>query len=348
MMSFYEIGSDRTKGVPTRLLDEMPPGFEMRRNSLFGRADGSSDDGPAEHYLGPLKTATMAMFGNDSWLDTLNVVMTDSQAANETIAAALTMLCQTCPLGNIATFSGSRLCGYADSMFRYGHTPARIYTAFVWDVFQAFRTKRLARATLNTATFSANNALLSQMLQGSSYATRDCTYTSKASDERMTVPVLSVPAIVAASVFSLQVVCILALLAYVYSSRAWTKTLDALAMARVGAQLSAPDVFLVPRETGTLGPARLSRRAAKQLDQIDGLVGSAALTGQQHDIEMATMPPPYAPRGEEPAARDERRAPQQPGAAARGHGLVGPPCAVILATCWRAHDADERWGSWTR
>lgn len=316
MMSYFEIGSDRTNGVPTRFMEELPPGFELPRNRLFDRADSLSDGGQTGFYLGPLKTATMAMFGDDSWLDTLNIFMADSQAANETMAAALTMLCSARPFGHIDTFSGSILCSYPEWYYSYGYTPERIFSTLVRDFFHAFDTKKMARATLNTATFYANNALLSEMLEGTSYYKRDHKYTSESSDERMTVPVLSVAAIATVSVFiGLQVICILVLLAYIYSSHVWTKTLDAMAMARVGAQLSALDVFLVPRETGTLGQARLSRRAAKQLDQIDGLVGSTVLAAQHHDVEMATMPPPYAPRGEEPSTREERRVSQQPGPA---------------------------------
>ncbi|KAL2279861.1 hypothetical protein FJTKL_13211 [Diaporthe vaccinii] len=248
MMSFFELGSARTKGVPTRFLDGMPSGFDIPRGKdLRSRSGISARDSPTSDYMGPLKTATMAMFGNDSWLDTLNLALADSESANTTANGALAMLCQMRPLGNI-------------------------------DVFG--------------------------------------TDTIEESGERMVVPVLNVAVITTVSILvALQVVCIVTLLAYIYSSRVWTLTLDAMAMARVGAQLSALDVFLVPRETGTLGTARLDPRAAKQLDQIDGLVGSTALTGHHHDIEMATMPPPYAPRGEEPSTRDERSVPQ-PGAAA--------------------------------
>lgn len=314
MMSFFEIGSSRTKGVPSRFLDEMPSGFDIPR----GR-DLSSRSDPTGGYMGPLKTATMAMFGNDSFLHTLNNVMADSEPVNTTSNSVLTMLCGMRPLGNIDIFSRDTTGSCTGP--RYGlkgvdwYTPSERFSWLVRDFFRSFYTHKLARATLNTATFYANSALLTQMNEGSASRTQDYKRASAESDERMVVPVLSLAAIVTISILiALQVVCVVILVAYIYSSRVWTLTLDALAMARVGAQLSALDVFLVPRETGTLGTARLNPRAAKQLDQIDGLVGSTALTGH-HDIEMATMPPPYAPRGEEPSDRDERRMPQ-PGAAA--------------------------------
>lgn len=314
MMSFFEMGSARTKGVPSRFLDEMPSGFDIPRESGY-----SSSRDPTDYTdnIGPLKTAALAMFGNDSWFDTLNLVMADIEVANITNGTALAMLCQMIPLGNIDTFGRDTWCDearYRDE-FPYYFTSSEIFASLVRSFFQSFRTRKLARATLNTATFYANNAILSGMNDSPNWKSRDTKRVSEESDERMVVPVLSVAAIAIISIFiALQVACIVILLVYIYNSRVWTLTLDSLAIARVGAQLSALDVFLIPRETGTLGTAQLNSRAAKQLDQIDGLVGSTSLTGH-HDIEMATMPPPYAPRGEEPSTRDERRL-SQPGAAA--------------------------------
>lgn len=322
MMSFFELGSARTKGVPTRFLDEMPAGFDIPRGRDLRRRFGISErDSPTRDYMGPLKTATMAMFGNDSWLDTLNLALADSESANTTVNGALAMLCQMRPLGNIDVF-GTDTIGTCTGPATYvsnlapWYTPSEIFSWLVRDFFRSFYTRKLARATLNTATFYANNALLTTMNDHGDLHTQDYKRASEESGERMVVPVLGVPAIATISILvALQVVCIVILLAYIYSSRVWTETLDAMAMARVGAQLSALEVFLVPRETGTLGTALLNPRAAKQLDQIDGLVGSTALTGHHHDIEMATMPPPYAPRGEEPSTREERRVPQSGGAA---------------------------------
>lgn len=322
MMSFFEVGSDKTNGVPSRFLDEMPSGFDIPRGKdLSSRSDISARDSPTSDYMGPLKTATMAMFGNDSWFDTLNLVLADLETANTTANGVLPMLCQMRPLGNIDIFARDTMgtcedATYGRNLDRW-YTPSTIFAWLVRDFFRSFYTQKLARATLNTATFYANNALLTTMNDHSDWRIQDYKRASNGSDERMVVPVLGVASIATVSILvALQVVCIVILLAYIYSSRVWTLTLDALAMARVGAQLSALDVFLVPRETGTLGTARLNPRAKKQLDQIDGLVGSTALTGHHHDIEMATMPPPYAPRGEEPSTREERRVPQPGGAAA--------------------------------
>lgn len=327
-MSFFEIGSARTKDVPSRFLDEMPSGFEIPgRQSLSRGSDGFID------FMGPLKTATMAMFGNNSWLDTLNLASADLEAGNTTMMSALTLICQMQPLGNIDVFgredtcAGARLRDPYPDLERYPdeYRPAEVFSGAIRDFFQSFNDRRLARAALNTATFYANNALLSAMNR---YVDRDipeAKYSFEEGVDRMAVPVLSVAAIATVSILiALQVVCIIILLVYIYSSSVWTLTLDALAMARVGAQLSALDVFLVPRETGTLGAARVHPRAAKQLDQIDGLVGSTALTGHP-DVEMATMPPPYAPRGEEPSTREERRMPQPTAEAARDRGAQDHP-----------------------
>lgn len=315
MMSFFELGSARTKGVPSRFLEELPSGFDIPRDRGYS---SSRDPDSYTDYIGPLKTAALAMFGNDSWFDTLNLVLADIEVANITNGTALAILCQMLPLGNIDTFGRDAYCDearYRDE-FPYYYRSSEIFSSLVRSFFQSFRTRRLARATLNTATFYANNATLSGMNDSPNWESLDTKRVSEESDERMVVPVLSVAAIATISIFvALQVACIVILLVYIYNSRVWTLTLDSLAIARVGAQLSALDVFLIPRETGTLGTAHLNRRATKQLDQIDGLVGSTSLTGQHNDIEMATMPPPYAPRGEEPSTRDERRLPQ-PGAAA--------------------------------
>lgn len=317
MMSYFEIGKASTHGVPGRLLEEMPAGFDILRPDE--RSDGPATDSRITPYFGPLKTATMAMFGQDSWFDMLKVAMADVEDSNLTAAAAITILCSMRPLGDAAGFSDNHACEYSGypSTSSY-YTPAELFSDFVRDMLKQFHAIRRARATLDTATFYANNALLSELNQY--YRAKEYKYRTEESDERMYVPVLSLAAIVTVSILiGLQVVGIAILLVYVYSSRVWTKTLDALAVARIGAQLSALDVFLVPRETGTLGPVRLPARAAEQLDQIDGLVGSTSLTGHMttghQDIEMATMPPPYAPRGEEPSTSEERRL-LQPGATA--------------------------------
>lgn len=323
MMSYFEIGKASTNDVPGRLLEEMPAGFDIGRPD--GTSDGPSNEDPwNQPYFGPLKTATMAMFGNDSWFDMLKVAMADVEDSNLTVGAAMTMLCSMRPLGDADDFSENQACESAEypSTSSYDR-PVELFSRFVRDMLKQFGTRRLARATLNTATFYANNALLYALTNDytNNYRKTEYKYGTKASDERMYVPVLSVAAIaVVSSLVALQVIGIVIILAYIYiySSQVWTKTLDALAVARIGAQLSSLDAFLIPRETGTLGPARVPRRAAKQLEQIDGLVGSTSLTANvtgHHDIEMATMPPPYAPRGEEPSTREERRLPQ-PGAAA--------------------------------
>lgn len=316
-MSFFEIGSAKTKGVPTRFLDELPSGFDIPRRRDRPGAPSTSPEDVGPDFIGPLKTAALAMFGNGSWLDTLNLVYPGVVADNTTIAGALAGLCQMLPLGNIDVFGRHEYCETIESVGRNPgwYSPSIVLSSLTRDFFWSFYTPKLARATLNTATFYANQALLSQMAGRAGSDSREYKRGTEQTSQLMTVPVLSVPAIAIVSILiAMQVVCIVILLAYIYSSRVWTRTLDALAVARVGAQLSALDVFLVPRETGTLGTARLSPRAAKQLDQVDGLVGSTALTGHR-DVEMATVPPPYAPRGEEPSTREEQSVPR-PGAAA--------------------------------
>lgn len=320
LMSYFEMGKASTNGVPTRLLEEMPAGFEIPRE--VGTSSTSSEDSSDAQFLGPLNTAAMAMFGNESWFDMLKEVMADVEDSNLTSSAAITLLCSMRPFGNIDVFNDNVACEntvYGGGRYYIYDRDSELFADFVRGMFGQFKTQKLARATLNTATFYANYALLSELRSVLGFSSREWKYGTQESDERMYVPVLSVAAIATVSILiALQVVGIVILLVYIYSSLVWTKTLDALAVARIGAQLSALDVFLVPRETGTLGPARQTGRAAlEQLEQVDGLVGSTALTGH-HDIEMATVPPPYAPRGEEPSTREEQRMPQPGAAAAAG------------------------------
>lgn len=315
MMSYFEMGKASTHGMPGRLLEEMPAGFDILRS------DETYERRPTDRYVGPLKTATMAMFGEESWFDILKAAMADVEDSNLTIAAAITMLCSMRPLGNVDDFNENLACESYQYPSTYSFsTPTQLFSYFVRGMLRQFQTGKRARATLNTATFYANNALMAALNEVSRFSSMDYKSGTEESDESMYVPVLSLAAIITVSILiGLQVVGIVILLDYVYSSMVWTWTLDAVAVARIGAQLSALDVFLVPRETGTLGPAWLTRRAAKQLEQIDGLVGSTSVTGQmtgQDDIEMATMPPPYAPRGEEPSTREERRLTQTGAAAA--------------------------------
>jgi hypothetical protein len=315
LMSYFEMGKASTNGVPGRLLEEMPADFEIGEMS-----DNLSDDNPGTQYFGPLKTATMAMFGNDSWVHMLNQLMVDVEVSNVTLSAAMTILCSMQPLGHVDTFNNNNVCKYTNYPSTSSlYSDSETFAGFIRGMLEPFENRQLARDTLNTATFYANTALLSAITDtGYSYVNKEYKYGTVETDEQMFVPLLSVAAIATVStLLALQVLGIFILLVYIYSSRVWTRTLDALAVARIGAQLSALDVFLVPRETGTLGPARITRRAVKQLEQIEGLVGSTALTGQ-HDIEMAAMPPPYSPRGEEPSTREEQRIPQPGGPHAAG------------------------------
>ncbi|KAG8159181.1 hypothetical protein KVR01_010842 [Diaporthe batatas] len=307
MMSYFEMGKASTNGMPGRLLEQMPAGFDTP-----GPAEPSAGSSWYP-YFGPLKTATVAMFGNDSWLDMLKVAMEDVEDSNLTIAAAITILCSMRPLGDADGFNDNEAC--RDAVYpshTFYETPAVLFSTFVRDMLKQFQTGRRARATLNTATFYANSALLTELTQRADDSPA-YKYGIQESDEHLYVPVLSLAAIVTVSILvGVQVVGIVILLVYLYSSKVWTWTLDAIAVARIGSQLSGLDVFLVPCETGTLGPAWLTVDAAKQLEQTDGLVGSTCLTGQimgHDDIEMATMPPPYAPRGEEPSIREESRLP---------------------------------------
>ncbi|KAI3399324.1 hypothetical protein diail_7279 [Diaporthe ilicicola] len=67
MLSYAELGSGKTNGRPTCFLDEMPADFDIPRG--HSRLETPTEYDPWDQYMGydgPLKTAAMAMFGNDS------------------------------------------------------------------------------------------------------------------------------------------------------------------------------------------------------------------------------------------------------------------------------------------
>lgn len=269
----------------------------------------------------------MAMFGKDSWLDTPNLAMADVEAENTTVNAALAMVCQVRPLGNIDTFANGATCKQTEYRASYEswYTPQRRFSFLVRDMFKSFRTRKLARATLNTATFYANKALLSRMNTGAVSYMQDFKSASEESDERMAVHVLSVAAIAPVSVLvALQVVCIFVLLAYIYSSRVWILTLYSLAMARVGAQLSALDVFLIPRETRT--PAEPTSREAAGPGRRPGRVDPPDGRARRRDGGDAAALC-AAGRGADHAGGAESATARRCGPAA-GHRRAVPPSAA--------------------
>lgn len=99
-------------------------------------------------------------------------------------------------------------------------------------------------------------------------------------------------------------------LGYIYSKRVWTKFLEALAMASLGAQLAE---LHVPNSgglgSGSLGVIATPYSILQRLWKMDGLIDPRIVhrnTGPLavEDHEMTALPPPYAPRGYRPALNE--------------------------------------------
>lgn len=314
-LAYFQLGNMSTRGVPSPFLDETPSSFVIPNGSATVQNHPSGAEPPA-----PLMAAAQAMFGVDSWLAMVGrfLDLVDSVApANQTAYVPFVqLLCQTRPLSNAEDyFTGTFYDPCDDSQYGYGgdEPPAEFFGAHVRAFFSIFQQAEKGRAVLNTGTFFANSYLLS--------ASRDGAYTGAPTSDSLAnaihrydgletlpvVPVVSAAALAAVSALAgLQGAGVLLLLGYAYSARVWTRTLDAFAMVRVGAQLTR----LGADGPGALGVGAVGAASKRKLWARDGLIdttvvapgpGPHAPAARAEDgVELGLLPPPYSPRGLEP------------------------------------------------
>lgn len=188
--------------------------------------------------------------------------------------------------------------------------------------------------------FFANDELLSVALaaggQLPNMSNRLSHYDAVETEPR--IPTMSTSALAVITVLvGLQVLAIGAMLAYMYSTHVWTHTLDALAVAGLGAQLAGRGdvVFPYAATAGagagvgvgagchwdevtppSLRPTEVDAAGREKLSHMDGLIDMTGVVTavQCHDenqqVEMENLPPPYcaAARGASDGREGEARA----------------------------------------
>lgn len=330
-MAYFQLGNTSSKGVPSPFLNETSSSFVIPS----GNTSLEKYNKPPQ---GPLMSTAQAMFGNDSWFAQIGAVLEEAPdlgTQNQTWYTLLQLLCHTLPLRNAGDyFAGETtdFCTFTSYAYMANYSPSELLAPIVRNFFSFFDQPWTARASLNTGAFFANDYLLSAALANAEGRnTTNILYRYDGIETRPVIPVVSTPALIAVSVLiGLQVLAMLLLLAYVYSTRVWTKTLDALAMVRIGAQLAN---FLVdangPVQVGEggrrLGASSMSGRKLANLWERDGLIdtkkiviaaAAAAAAAREaaqpqaqdgRGVELGMLPPPpyYSASGREEAESDE-------------------------------------------
>lgn len=331
-LSYFLLGNDSSNGVPSPFLDELPSDFTV--------PGGVYNDDTSLYFtpgMGPLMTTAQALFGDNSWFDMIDSIASDS-LDNTTELILLRLICQAIPLQQASYFTDvtslgdTPLGGWCSngtlSNTVESRSAAANFANLVRHFFYIFDIPRLGRAALNTGAFFANDNLLSSALPYDVDIEANHTnphnnhlyhYDSYKTEPR--IPIATTPVFVAVTVLiAIQVLGILALLAIIYSTPVWTHTLDALALAGLGAQLAERDVFRSPGTwDGPLRPSEADSVSRAKLFRMDGLIDLTSSSSNStvrvcggsgennHQVELGNLPPPYAASGEEPGRRSASR-----------------------------------------
>lgn len=233
---------------------------------------------------GPLMTSVLSLFGHGSWLsdlanltsardedrDTLQTLYADRPALLSSLCAALPFQHFTgYPLGNTYGHDGC-----ADSLLYLMTTYS--------DHMSRWSRNATAEARLSVAMLLANQAALTSHTQGILPWQRDTgreIYTAPGIAVRK--PDVSLPGLVVLSIIvGVQVLGLVCLGCWIGMWPTWTRTLDAMAVARVASSI---DPSLLP-------PFRTIRQDDwEKLARVDGLVGAQLReeAGEQHNVSGA-------------------------------------------------------------
>ncbi|KAK7057883.1 hypothetical protein R3P38DRAFT_2497804 [Favolaschia claudopus] len=215
---------------------------------------------------GPLMTAASALFGNNSFLDVAD------PHNNLTSAQVLQLMCRH---GGIP-FSLSMHLGVGEdfhvycSEFRIEHnspsttnSDGDLAMAIGMWFFKRFNDPDIAEYMLDISMFLANRAVLNKAVTISQGSLKRPIYTSPGLV--LVKPTKSLAGTVLVSLLiGLQLVGMGLLMAYIYSVPTWTRSLDALAVARIGGEVPAG-------EMPPLGP--LTKEDERRMRRVDGLIG---------------------------------------------------------------------------
>ncbi|CAN8095477.1 unnamed protein product [Discula destructiva] len=309
---YFQLGNYSSRSVPSTFLVETPSTFQVPTGPTTPPYSG------AQLPPGPLMSTAQAMVGNKTWFDLANTVLQQQQApTNETVSTYLDLICHYMPLRNadyfatISAFGG--ICGLLASKpgivsgYSRGVTFTEGLAEVVREFFKIFNVPYIGQAALNTGAFFANKYLLNTANELAS-AEVSYVYSYDGIQTDPVIPKVSVGALVAITILLvLQAVAVILLLLYIYSTRVWTKSLDAMAIASLGAQLSELDI---PdrREgaAGHLGVVVMSEARRTRLWKMEGLTDPKIVHRyegpSQNEVELTSLPPPYAPRTQHPSA----------------------------------------------
>ena len=201
---------------------------------------------------GPLATSALAVFGNQSFFQ-MAVNSTKSDDGARTAE-------QSCTEGNIPFLS---LVTFADYSPCNPYFDADSTALLLYNWIQMFiNDNQTANDVWGSALFYANEALLQKSAE-SSDSSRQIFRSDGITVQKPHVALA--PLIVISVIIGLQAVAMLTLAVYLYRNPTWSASLDAFAMARIGASLTGQ---------GDLPPiAPVGAMSYKGLDKLDGLIG---------------------------------------------------------------------------
>lgn len=310
-LGYFQLGNSHTGGVPGPILDRVPDSFDVP-----GSSDSASTVAGAA-APGPLMLTAQALFGSGSWFN-LTASALSNVNNSQAMYAYIQMICSAIPLQNIDFFAYSRLtfynpCEYSDGELETATSTANDSLITLAQVaipfFSLFDSSSKAFAALETSAFYANDRLLNQALE-LTYS-NSWIYYYDGNETLPVIPVITKPVFIGiTTLMSLQIAIVVLLLVYSFRRDTWTSTLDAFAMATVGAQLARHSTALnwSNAPVDVLGVAVVERGERKNLLQLDGLIDTSvvlrSVTSQPiqqatTDMEMEDFLPAYSPNNEE-------------------------------------------------
>lgn len=218
---------------------------------------------------GPLMTSVLAFFGPTSWAHGLANLTASRDEDRDTLdtmyadrPALLESLCDAIPFGHLGSYSVGNTYGHdgcSDSLLRLMTTYS--------DHLGRWRLNTTAGDRLTTAMFLANRAALTSHTEGYLPWQQDTgreIYTAPGITVRK--PVVSLPSLIVLSVIvGVQIVVLLGLGWWLLKYPTWTRTLDAMAVARIAASI----------DPGLLPPFRhVGQKDWAKLAHVDGVIGA--------------------------------------------------------------------------
>ncbi len=210
-------------------------------------------------------TSAISLFGNQSFFNTASTSVAPANASF-TNASSLAVLAQICRANRIPftrldiDFENDQLLSSCYSKQKEDHEETSLI-AFIYQWFAMFAAN--PQEALSVSLFFANEAYLTKTAEATALMTARAIYTSPGFS--MVKPDKALASTIAISILLfLELLALSYLTWYIYSTPTWTTSLDALAVARIGASLPAGTL-------PALGP--VIRKDMEALRKVDGLVG---------------------------------------------------------------------------